>query len=160
MDYKNLMTSLGARFGLADLEPDEDGRYSIRIDETIVTFDELPQGGLMDAVARVGTLPLEGGCEICKILLTAMAPGEAAADFTFFISPDDNGIYLRRTDVLADLDLDGFCRTLEKYANALDEWRAAIGGFQSVLPVVNEAVERQKEERRSLDLNADGFLRA
>lgn len=158
MEYVELMTKLGEGFGIEGLEPDDDGHFNLSVDGTIVSFGEQAERGLLDIVARICDFPAEDADSVLKVLMTAMAPGSAAEDYSFFVVDDDDGLYLRRIERLADLDVKGVCQALEKFANALDEWRAAIGDFQSVLPVVNEELNRREEETRSFGLGDQGFL--
>lgn len=159
MEYGELMKALGESLGLDGFAPDANGRYRLRVDDTVVTFAELPGSGLMDIVAPVCELPAEGGDQICRILLSAMAPGGSAEAYSFYLAPDGRSICLRRTDVLLDLDANGLRRELDDLADVLDEWRGAIGDYRQVLPVIGEELAKQEDERRHLDENADGFLR-
>lgn len=160
MEYNELMKELGAKIGLDGFEPDEDGCYRLSIDGFAVEFLEVPQSGLMDTVAKVCDLPGEDNNEqLCKVLLTAMAPGGTAEAYTFFIVPEEKCVYMRRTDVLASLDVDSYFQTLENFANALEDWRGTISDYRQVLPAINEALEKQTDEARQFGLNADGFLK-
>lgn len=158
MEYIELMTKLGGGFGIEGFEPDVDGHFNLSIDGMIVSFGERPERGLLDIVARICDFPAEDADNVLKVLMTAMAPGNAAEDYSFFVVDKDDGLYLRRIERLADLDVEGACQVLEKFANALDEWRAAIGDFQSVLPAVNEELTHHEEESRSFGLGDQGFL--
>lgn len=158
MEYVELMGRLGESLGIDGLAPDAGGYCNISVDDTVVTFIERPGRGLLEIVARICDLPAENAGQVLKVLMAAMAPGDAAEDFSFFIDELDEGLYLRRTETLAELDVEGVRRALEKFANALDDWRAAIGDFQSIQPVVNEALGDGKGESKSFGLGEHGFM--
>lgn len=159
MEYDELMKQLGESLGLENFQPDGDGAYSIQADDTVVTFESQPQSGLLDILALVCELPAEGGDRICRILLTAMAPAAAAEGFAFFIVDDDGCVYLRRTVALAELDVERLRQALEKFLNALDEWRSSIDDFSRVQPAVDAALAAQAAEDRAHSLNVDGYLK-
>lgn len=159
MEYAELMRTLGERLEIDEFTPDADGHYRLKVDGTVVSFVELPESGLMDTVAKVCDLPEEGGDRICRVLLSAMAPGGTAEAYAFFVMPDGKSVWLRRTDVLDRIDADGLREMLEGVADALAEWRKAIGDFGAALPVIDEELAKQAAENRRLDSNIDGFLR-
>ena len=158
MDYRELMEKIGEVLGIGALAPDADGYCNLSIDGTVVTFAERSERGLLDIVARICDLPAENAERVMNVLMTAMAPGNVAEDYSFFVTGEDEGLYLRRTERLADLDVEGVRRALEVFANALDEWRASITEFQSVLPVVKEELAHREEETRSFGLGEQGFM--
>ena len=158
MDYVELMGKLGKALGFEEFPPDDDGHFNLSIDGTVVSFGERPEQGLLDIVARVCDLPDENSEQVLKVLMTSMAPGNAAEGYTFFIMDEDDGVYLRRTERMADLDVEGVSQALEKFANTLDEWRTAIVDFQSVMPIVNEELKLREEESRAFGLNEQGFM--
>lgn len=158
MEFNELMETFGASLGIADFKPDENGVFSLSVDETVVSFVELQERGMVETVARICSLPDGNADGIYKVLLAAMSPGGAAEGFAFFVPPETADVYLRRTDALADLDVEGLRQSLERFANALDDWRGAICDFQSVLPAVNEAQDRLEEEQRSFGLGGSGFM--
>ena len=158
MEYVELMGKFGECFGIEGLAPDDDGLCSLNVDGTVVSFGERAERGLLDIVARICDVPSEDVDKVLKVLMEAMAPGSAAEDYSFFVNDEDNGIYLRRTERLVDLDVEGTRQVLEMFANALDEWRASIGDFQSVIPAVKEALDQGEEESRSFGLGEQGFM--
>ncbi len=159
MEYDELMKALGGMLGLEEFRPDANGIYCVSVDDTIVTFIEMPQAGLMETVAKLCEIPDDGGERLYRILLTAMAPGGNDNECSFFIDSNDKCLYLRHTDALAALDGDSAYRMLEKFANAINEWRGAIGDFSNALPAIEEALEQQAEENRKFGENSEGFLR-
>ena len=159
MEYSELMKELGARLELEEFQPDEEGNYRMCIDDAVVTFVELPAGGLLNTVAKIGELPEEGGDALCRVLLSAMAPAAAADAYSFYLATDGKSICLRRTDALPGITADGFLEVLERYADALAEWRKAIGDFRQALPTIGRELERQAQEDRELGMGSDGFLR-
>ena len=159
MDYQELMKELGARLGLEDFTPNQDGHFGMYIDETLVTFIEQPEHGLMHTVAKICELPDDGdGDPICRVLLAAMAPTAAADAYTFYLATDGKSICMRRTDALSNLTVDGLLEALERYANALTEWRKSIANFHQAMPVIDQELEQQAEENRTFSLGGDGFL--
>ena len=159
MEYDELMKKLGESLGLESFQPDDDGDYSIQADDTVVSFESQPRGGLLDILAQVCELPAEGGDRICRVLLTAMAPAAAAEGYGFFIIDADDCLYLRRTVALADLDVEKLRQSLEKFLNALDEWRASIDDFIQVQSAIDAALDEQAAEDRTRAFNADGYLK-
>lgn len=160
MEFDELMKAFGASLGLGDFKPDENGVFSLSVDETVVSFVAQPERGFVETVARICDLPAVGADGIFKVLLSAMSPGGAAEGFTFFVPPEASDIYLRRTDALANLDVEALRLSLERFANALDDWRASIRDFREVAPVIDEVLARQTDENRSLAAGESGFLRA
>lgn len=158
MEYVELMGKFGESLGIEGLAPDDDGFCNFSVDGTVVSFGWRPERGLLDIVARICDMPAEDADKVLKVLMTAMAPGSAAEDYSFFVLDEDNGIYLRRAERLADLDVEGARLALEKFANALDEWRASIGDFLSVVPSVTAALDRGEAEARSFGLGEQGFM--
>ena len=159
MECAELMVRLGEGLGIEGFAPDDDGRFNLSVDGTVVSFGERPERGLLDIVARICDLPAENIGQVLKVLMAAMAPGGAAEHYSFFAMDEDGGLYLRRTEGLAHLDVEGVRLALEEFANALDEWRAAIADYRSVLPVVNDGLARSAEETRSFGLSERGFMR-
>ena len=158
MEYVELMGMLGESLGIDGIVPGADGYCNLSVDDTVVSFSERPGRGLLDIIARICDLPAENAGQVLKVLMAAMAPGGAAEDFSFFVEDVDGGLYLRRTETLAELDVEGVRRALEEFANALDDWRAAIGDFQSILPVVNEALDGGEGKSKSFGLGEHGFM--
>lgn len=159
MEYNELMKALAAKLGLEGIEPDEGGRYWLNVDDVIVRFSEVGASGLLDVDAEICRLPEEGREQISRALLTAMAPGGTAEAYCFYFTPDGKSVYLRRTDALDRLDVEGLRTVLENFVNALEEWRDVIGRLATLMPVVEEAQERRTLEERRIGLGAEGFLR-
>lgn len=160
MEYNELMLKFGESFGLESFTPDDQGVYRLSVDDTIVSFYEIPQKGLVGTVASICEVPCEGREQIYKILLSAMAPGGAAEEYDFFIGDEEDGqcIYLRRTDVLAELDLESFRHALEEFANVMEDWRTSIQDYREALPAINAGLEERVDESRKLGMNLDGFM--
>lgn len=157
MDYRDLVEGLGRSLGIEDFKSDDGGHYNLGIDEFVVSFGENLESGRLDMVARICELTADEAGPVCKVLLAAMEPGGSAGDCTFFIT-DDSCVYLRWTGMLALLDVEGLRLALERFVNALEDWRGEIGNFRRALPVIGEAVQRQSDEDRRLAIKTDGFL--
>ena len=159
MEYNELMKALGSSLGVDGFEPDEEGHYALNIDDHIVAFSELPESGLLDITSALCTLPPEGAEFLHRVLLTAMAPGASAEDYAFFITREDQMVFLRRSVALSVLDIEGLRKELEDFSNAVDQWSDAVVNFSRALPEINDAREQQQTEDRQFAINSDGFMR-
>lgn len=158
MEFNELMKALGEHFELNQFEADENGCYRICIDDIVVTFEERCDAGVLETTVKLCELPNEDENLICRVLLTAMAPGAKAADYTFFIASDGKSICMRRIDFLARLTIDKFLEILENFANAFIEWGRAIVNFRQALPTINESLENKTSDERPFGIGADGFM--
>lgn len=157
MDYKELLEGLGKSLGIEDFKLGEDGHCSLAIDDVVVSFGERTESGRFDMVAKVCELTSDESGLIYEVLLSAMVPGGSAGDYVFFV--DDNlSVYLRWTDVPSLLDVKGLRQSLERFVNAIEDWREEIGNFRRAFPAIDKAAQRQSDEDRRFAVNTEGFL--
>ena len=149
------MGQFGAKVGLPGLAPGDTGVCHVQIDEMQVSFREDPESAAILTRAEVGEPPPEGEAMLHRVLLQSMFADESLGGTFFSVDPETGRIYLNRVDPTATLDLDSFCRMLEKFVNALEEWRKALADFRPVAEAIKK--EESAAEPES-DFRAGGFL--
>lgn len=138
MEFKELMGQFGAKVGLSDLAPGDTGVCSVQIDEMQVSFKEDPASSSVMTWAEVGEPPPEGEAMLHRVLLQATFADQSLGGAFFSADPETGRIYLNRVDPTAVLDLDSFCRMLEKFVNALEQWRKTLADFRPVAEAIGE----------------------
>ena len=123
MELSEVMAAFAAEMGLDGLEADEDGIYSVELDEMEISFTEAD--GRLITLAVVGALPSEGREGLLMQMLEAM---HLTDDATFSADPDSGTVFLQRFDVLASLDYKGFRARLEDFVSILEDWRGRFAG--------------------------------
>lgn len=131
MEFDEMMKGLGESLGIADFKPNADGSYGISLDGTVITFVARQGAGLLDVVARLCDFPEDGkaGDVLCRTLLAAMAPEDNDEVYSFFLAEEDASVCLRRTLVLAAMDVKGLESVVEGFSETLTEWRRTVGDF-------------------------------
>lgn len=158
MELKGIMDAFAAETGLSNLTADENGVYTLGIDEMIVSFVEDAEAGRIVTFAEVGKPPAEGCERFYRLLLETMYRGTATGGATFCMDPDSGAICLQRSDALATADLDSFKAALETFVNILEDWRQSIADFGDISSAIDAAKNDAAAETRQFGLNADGFI--
>lgn len=159
MELREIMAAFAAESGMETLVPDENGLYSISVDDMVVSFSERRDEGQLVTMAEVCEPPPETRDRLYRILMEAMHLGNATGGAMFSVAPDSEMICLQRFDALAALDLEGFKTMLGEFVNVLEEWRGIVAAFRDVAPALDAAHERSDAERRQFGFGEDGFIR-
>ena len=159
MELKKLIDGFGAANGIIGLRPDEDGVYSMSVDDMVVSVMEVAEGGRLVIWSVVGELPPEGRERLYRVMLEAMFAGQATGGCVFSIAPETGTVVLQRSEFLAAIDDTVFAGLLETFVNALEDWRKFVAGFRDATPELEAAQRQGDDELRRLGLGMDGFLK-
>ena len=150
MEFKELIGQFAREVGITDAVTDEAGAFRFAIDDMTVSFEANETVGELATYAQVGELPPEGREQLYRLMMEAMFRGEGTDGATLSIAHDSDTVYLHRYDSLAVLDLERFKSILERFVNALEEWRKMLVDFRAVIPAVERAVADGEKERQEL----------
>lgn len=158
MDLDEIMAAFAAESGIKGLSADEDGTYSLSIDDMSVSFMEIPETGRLATLAKVCDLPSEGRESLYRVMMEAMFMGRATGGAMFSVEPEGDAVFLQRVDPLAVMDPDGFKAMLEQFVNVLEEWRKLVVDFREVAPKLESVRQETQEETREFGLGTGGFM--
>ena len=155
MDIKELMEAFARDFGVEGVAADEDGVYTLSIDDMAVSFAETPDARLA-TWAEVCEPPPEGREHLYRTLMEAMFMGEGTGGAAFTIERETGKVYLHRFDALVALDGESFKAMLENFVNVLEEWRGLIADFRPVFGEIEKAADAAHDVRQEMDRG--GFI--
>ena len=151
---ENLLAEFGAAIGIPGLQPDEDHRCNIMIDDVAVSF-ELGKGDeSLYIYSLLGPVP-EGDVDAAyAALLHANTSFEGTRGSTLGIDPQTGGIVLIREERLEFLRLPGFESIVEGFVDIAEGWMKRIdsGDFKP------QPAESQAESM-SLQEGQEGMMR-
>ena len=159
MELKEIMNAFTAEIGLGEAVTDDAGGYTFEIDDMTVSFLESPETQELTTFSEVGDLPDEGAEQVYRLLMEAMFRDSGSDGSIFSQEPGTKRIWVHRRDSLATMDNESFRAMLERFVNAMEDWRRLVGGLSELAPKLAEAKESALRENRELSMNNEGFVR-
>lgn len=156
MELKELMKKFGEETGLTKLVPDADGVYRLEIDERAVSLAEIDSGRRLVTWSSVGELPPDGRETFYRLLLEEMFMARGTAGSSFALEPDNDTLFLQRTDALEAMDYEGFKAMFETFVNVGDHWEKLVADFS---PLASELTkEKDAAQDEITRLGASDFM--
>lgn len=136
MKFESLIAEFGARYGMDDLRPDENGGVGFEADGRPVTLQQLPETETVLAAVEVCEALEAGEAAVNRLVMTANQ-ALYALDGMALVRRSEGGGYrlLCRFDVAA-MDFIGFDKQMGRFLDLAEKWRELIGKFA---PVAAEA---------------------
>lgn len=136
MEYASLIAEFGARYGIGELKPDENGVVGISADGRSVTFMQQSGGDLVIALAELCEAPEMGADRVNRLLMQANQPMFMEDGFVI-VHHEGSGRYclMARFDV-ASMDFLDFDRTVGRLLQRAEHWNTFLEKF---IPIAAEA---------------------
>jgi len=153
MELNELIPAFAAKLGIEGLEV-KDGSCSLEIDGIPMEVVEIPDFNALAVTAIIGPPPLEKTEAFLELLLEANAESLGMQDMAFGKLPDSSNLILQWRISTQNLELDPFCKELEKFINKVEQWRQALEDFR---PAAEKAVIIEEDTPR-FGLSNSGFI--
>jgi hypothetical protein len=147
-DQRELVTGLAGRLGLAGLEPDEAGLYSLFIDGGLPVFMQFTTDGAgVVLFAGLGTIEAGNAGAACRALLEANHFWTETGGFTLCLIPGTLNLMLVGRERVQHLEGDGLFLLFDRFVSAASTWRQRLPGIAEDAPSASvEALLRAAEE--------------
>ncbi len=156
MELKELMTAFAETLGIEGIEVKE-GICSMTIDDIPMEFTESPDGLAVVGVAVIGEPPPEKREAFYEMLLNANTQLYGTQGIALGISPDTGEIILIGGLPFKGLEIEEFCKDLDKFVGKAEECREMVENFR---PAAEEAAVRDEEAAQfsKFGTNGPGFM--
>lgn len=144
MDYKELITSFGEKFGIEGLAGDEETN-SLDIDGMTIEAFHKAEDATLFLCSVIGEPPAEGQERFCTLLLQANFLFRGTDGATLSQNPDTKEYALVRVLPLALLDLDSFSAELEKFVNGVESWKKMLAEFRPIMEKAEESAQAAQD---------------
>lgn len=124
MEYNELIADFGKRIGIDDYQPDEEGLCEIDTDDFTVTFQHVPETGMVLTTGLICELGYDPSPAFYRTLLEANFMYNATHGATLSVDPTNDCVMLSRYDRLNQLDGEEFFKTTELFMKAMLEWKS------------------------------------
>ena len=141
MEFKELVTAFGEKYGIEELSAD-DGAFSLDIDGMQIEVFHNEVEDTLFICGVIGEAPAEGMDRFGTLLLEANFLFQGTDGATLSRNPDTKEYALVRALPLALLDVDSFSSALEKFINGLESWIKLLTDFR---PIEAEAEKSAQE---------------
>lgn len=123
MKYEELMADLGKRLELDEFQPDEDGLCELYTDDFTVTFQNVPETGMVLTTGLLFELGPDPSAKFLRRLLEANFMYTETHGATISVDPTNGCVMLTRYDRLNQVDAETFFKTVELFMLAMSEWK-------------------------------------
>ena len=156
MELESLMSAFAETLGIEGVEV-KDGTCSLTIDDIPMEFTESPDGLAVVGAAVIGEPPPEKREAFYEMLLRANTQLYGTQGIALGISPDTGEIILIGGLPFKGLEMEEFCKDLDKFVSKAEEWRETVENFR---PAAEEAAVRDEEATQFSKFggNGPGFL--
>lgn len=157
MEYKELIKSFAAKYGVANIII-EDDIAALKIDDVTMCFLNDSAADTLTIVADLGRHSIDADGPFGAMMLKANHLFQTTKGATLFQNPDNDSFGLQQMYRLAYMDVDTLSGEVEKLTNLAEDWTAILNGSAQVQA---EYAKRNTREASTdpLDLSGDGFLR-
>lgn len=136
MKFESLIAEFGARYGMEDLGPDENGAVGFEADGCPVTLQQLPETETVLAAVEVCGAPEAGEAAVNRLVMTANQALYALDGMALVRSSESGGYRLLNRFDVAAMDFIGFDRQMGRFLDLAEKWRELIEKF---VPIAAEA---------------------
>ena len=146
MEYASLIAEFGARYGMADLAPDEDGAVGIEVDGRMLVLQQQEGTDIVIATLDLGIAPMGGAAMTSRLLQLNSA---LFVQDGMMIGLAETGYRIFSRFDVATLDFIDFDERIARLLDRADQW----GGMLEQLGTLAAAAGASGDGAES----ADGF---
>lgn len=158
MELKELVAGFGAKTGLGELSPDDEGTYWLKVDDYVLGLGEDTEARALVIQAPVAERTDENASVLAETLLELNLLYLGTQGGTFALDREAGSYFYQRREALDTMDVERFTALIETVVNLVEEFSNRIPGFLQTCAEAETIAEKKEAEERSLGGLASEFM--
>ncbi len=137
------------RLGFNELEPDEDGIFTLLVEDQLPVMLQFLENGSVSLAAGIGSLEGKDVGLACRRLLEGNHPASPTAHFTVCLLPGTLNVMLTGQVVTPINDAEGLVTIFDAFVTAAEAWRDALPDLDQTTETPDESERTPSQPRPS-----------